>query len=70
MKSLPGTDSIWMREFEPALMRELEDLMKIVPHCPHCGSIALQGINGLDGLAMCEDCPWTGSDEDPGYIVL
>jgi ribosomal protein L37AE/L43A len=56
-----------MREFEPALMRELEDLMKIVPHCPHCGSIALQRINGL---AMCDDCPWTGSDQDAGYIVV
>jgi ribosomal protein L37AE/L43A len=67
MKSLPGTDSVWMREFEPALMRELEDLMKIVPHCPHCGSIALQRINGL---AMCDDCPWTGSDHDAGYMVL
>jgi hypothetical protein len=33
MKSLPGTDSVWMREFEPALIRELEYLMKIVPHC-------------------------------------
>ena len=55
-----------MREFEPALMRELEDLMKIVPHCPHCGSIALHEVNGL---AMCDDCPWTGSD-DAEYIVL